>query len=593
MDLVAAVLATADSSPRLAIGDLSYAELARQVRATADGLVAAGLEPGDRVLFSVRPEAAGVVLALGIVAAGGTVVFADPGTGPELFAARLALAAPRWAAAESLLYAASRWGRGLARRRGLLLPVYRELPVRHVYAGRWLPGVPGGALSARRLAGSGAGAGDGAGAPQVTAGGAARGWPGVGPGGGSDVGPGAGLGGPADQEALVVFTSGSTAAPKAVVHTRASLGAGLQLLATRCRIGPGDTVHTDQLMLGLPALVAGAHWTMPPYGFAPGADPARYAAGLRGATHAFCVPADLAVLLDAGIRAPGLRHLLIGGAPVLPPLLRRAREAFPGTEILAVYGMTEILPIAIATAGEKLSHPGPGDLIGAPLPGVRATIAPDGELLVSGPNLCRGYLGEPPLAEHATGDLATLDDGRLVLLGRKKDMIIRRKTNVYPGLYEPTISALPGVREAALVGMPDEIGDERIVLAVVPDHSPGRGPRAGDPGRGPHAGDVGGRRAGEPGRGPTAVRPGQVPHGGFPGRDPQDGDPGRDPGVRDAGGGWDLVARLRARLPHVIDASALPDEIVLVDAIPTVGRTKKPDREALRRLVTERVGGLA
>ncbi|MEV6523415.1 class I adenylate-forming enzyme family protein [Longispora sp. NPDC051575] len=528
MDLVAAVLTTADAAPdALAIGELTYGELARRVRSTAAGLVAAGLEPGDRVLFSVRPEAAGVVLALGIVAAGGTVVFADPGTGPELFAARLALAGPRWAAAESLLYAASRYGRGVARRRGLLLPSYRELPVRHVYAGRWLPGVPKGALSARRLAAGGAGgAVRGGGEADPALGGAAGGA--VSGGSGAPTGPGgavpAGGSGLGDQEALIVFTSGSTAAPKAVVHTRASLGSGLALLATRCRLGPGDTVHTDQLMLGLPALVAGAHWTMPPYGFAPAADPVRYGAGLAGATHAFCVPADLAVLLDAGVRAPGLRHLLIGGAPVLPPLLRRAREAFPDTEILAVYGMTEILPIAIATAEEKLAHTGPGDLVGAPLPKVRVAVAEDGELVVAGPNLCRGYLGQPRLEAHATGDLATLDDGRLVLLGRKKDMIIRGKTNVYPGLYEPTINTFPGVREAALVGVPDEIGDERIVLAVVAAGS-------------------------------------------------------------DSPVGGELVARLTASLPRLIDASALPDEIVLVDAIPTVGRTRKPDREALRRLV--------
>ncbi|MGY0230712.1 class I adenylate-forming enzyme family protein [Longispora urticae] len=536
---MAAVLTTADAAPdALAIGELTYGELARRVRSTAAGLVAAGLEPGDRVLFSVRPEAAGVVLALGIVAAGGTVVFADPGTGPELFAARLALAGPRWAAAESLLYAASRYGRGVARRRGLLLPSYRELPVRHVYAGRWLPGVPKGALSARKLAAGGAGgAVRGGGEADPALGGAAGGA--VSGGSVAPTGPGGAVGaGLGDQEALIVFTSGSTAAPKAVVHTRASLGSGLALLATRCRLGPGDTVHTDQLMLGLPALVAGAHWTMPPYGFAPAADPVRYAEGLAGATHAFCVPADLAVLLDAGVRAPGLRHLLIGGAPVLPPLLRRAREAFPGTELLAVYGMTEILPIAIATAEEKLAHTGPGDLIGEPLPRVRVAIAEDGELVVAGPNLCRGYLGQPRLEAHATGDLATLDDGRLVLLGRKKDMIIRGKTNVYPGLYEPTINTFPGVREAALVGVPDEIGDERIVLAVVASGAPAGGPSGG----------------------------GRASSGG-----PTDG--------------GDLVARLSAGLPRLIDASALPDEIVLVEAIPTVGRTRKPDREAMRRLV--------
>ena len=113
-----------------------------------------GLAAGDRVLFSVRPGPDAVVLALGIVHAGGVVVFADPGAGEALFRARAALAAPRWVAAESLLYLASSGPlRGLARRRGLELAPYARLvpDARHVYAGHRLPGVPRGALPLRRL----------------------------------------------------------------------------------------------------------------------------------------------------------------------------------------------------------------------------------------------------------------------------------------------------------------------------------------------------------------------------------------------------------------------------------------------------------
>ena len=161
-----------------------------------------------------------------------------------------------------------------------------------------------------------------------------------------------------------------------------------------------------------------------------------------------------------------------------------------------------------------------GDLLGAPVRGVRARIADDGELLLSGPNLCRGYLGARPLTEIATGDLARWDGAELVLTGRKKDMMIRGKTNIYPGLYEPVITAIDGVREAIMVGLPDEIGDERIVLAVVT----------------------------EPGSG-------------------------------------DVVALLRERLPKVIDTTAVPDDIVVVDRIPVSGRTNKPDRAAVRELV--------
>ncbi|NWF31341.1 acyl--CoA ligase [Streptomyces sp. PKU-EA00015] len=498
IDLLTALLDTADRRGGAAAltgpdgRTLGYAQLGRAVLSTAQRLRAAGMEEGERVLFSVRPGPAGVVLALGVIAAGGTVVFADPGAGPALFAARRELAAPRWAAAESLLYAAARYGRPLARRRGLLLPHYHRLGLRHIYAGRRLPGVPAGALSARRLA-SGT-------APAVR----------------PEPAP--------HQEALVVFTSGTTAAPKAVVHTRGSLGAGLAGCGHALGMGDGDVLHTDQMMMGIPALVAGAHWTMPPYGFAPAAAPARFARGLAGATHAFCVPADLPAVIEAVERGAAavpasLRHLVLGGAPVLPGLLRRAAEALPHVNVLAVYGMTEIVPVAVATGRQKLAHEGPGDLLGTPLPGVRVRTAPDGELLVSGPNLCRGYLGGPPMREHATGDLARLENGRLVLLGRKKDMLIRGRTNIYPGLYEPAVAALPGVAEAVIVGVPDDYGDERVVLAVVPASSAS----------------------------PDS-----------------------------------LAASVRSRLPSLIDAAALPDEVVVLDRIPVAGRSRKPDRAALR-----------
>jgi acyl-CoA synthetase (AMP-forming)/AMP-acid ligase II len=489
-DVVTAVLDAADpGAPAISGADgatLSHGELGARVRAVAARLRREGFAPGERMLFSVRPSPDAIVLALGTVAAGGTVVFVDPGVGPELFAARADLAGARWAAAESILYAAGRWPlRSLARRRGVLLPDYGRLPVRHIRAGRWLPGVPRGALRLERLQRPG---------PTV------------------DVPPAP------DQDAVVVFTAGTTAAPKAVVHTRGSLGAALDALATRCALGPGDRVHTDQFLLGLPALVAGAHWSMPPYGFAPGSQPHELAEGLAGATHTFLVPADLAALLDAGVALPSsLRQVLLGAAPVLPPLLRRATAALPDVELLAVYGMTEILPVAIATAAEKLAYTGDGDLLGTPLPGVAVRVDEHGELHVSGPNLARGYLGEPPLAEHATGDLARLDDDRIVLVGRAKDMIIRGHVNIYPGLYEPAIAALPGVEQAVMVGLPDEVGDERVVLALVAD----------------------------------------------------DG----------------AVEHVRQALPGIVDAGALPDEIVRIDAIPLRGRTRKPDRAALAAMV--------
>ncbi|MFI0483212.1 class I adenylate-forming enzyme family protein [Actinomadura sp. 9N215] len=423
--------------------ELTYGELRRQVLAVRHGLLSAGLAAGDGVLFSVRPSPESLVLALGVVAAGGVVVFADPGAGPEMFGARLRLARPRWSAAESILYAGSRLRpvRAFARRRGLLLPNLADLripgegPMRHIRVGPRLPGVPRDALSFKRLA-------QGDPADPVP-----------------DADP--------DAPAAVIFTSGTTSDPRAVVHTQASLAAALDLFRTRMPLGPGDVVHTDQLMLGLPALVAGARWSMPPLSCAP-ADFARLLRE-REATHTFCVPVHLAEILDASPDLPPtLRYVLLGAAPAPAGILRRAVGAAPSAEVLSVYAMTEILPVAIASAEEKLAHTAPGDLLGRPLPGVGARLADDGELLLYGPNLCRGYLGADPVSELPTGDLARFADGRLVLVGRKKDMLIRGKFNLYPGLYEPSIAALPGVAEAAIVGVPDPgTGDEEVVLAVV------------------------------------------------------------------------------------------------------------------------------
>ncbi|MEV8635493.1 class I adenylate-forming enzyme family protein [Streptosporangium sp. NPDC051023] len=391
-------------------------------------------EIGDGVLFAVRPGVDAVVLALAAVAAGGTLVLADPGLAPDVLAARMAATRPGWVVAESLLYTLSGPLRGLARRRGLLLPNLRDPlpghPVRHLHTGPWLPGVPRGALRLSRLLETSAGA------PDV-----------------SEIS--------ADQAAAVIFTSGTTARPRGVVHTRGSLAAGLALFRSVFPLGPGDVVHTDQLMLGLPALLAGATWSLPG-----GGDLADELAA-RKATHTFAVPVHLDRLLRRTPKLPGtLRYLLLGAAPAPAGVLRRAIEA--GPEVLSVYAMTEALPIAIASAREKLAH-AEGDLLGAPLPGVGVRIADDGELFVSGPHLARRYLGEEPLEEIATGDLARIEEGRLVLLGRKKDMILRDGVNIYPGLYEPAISALPGVAEAAIVGLADpETGDEEVVLAVIP-----------------------------------------------------------------------------------------------------------------------------
>ena len=530
VDLVDTVLAGCDEHPDAAALTsgrltLSYGELARRVRATAASLVREGMRAGDRVLFSVRPGPDAVVLALGIVQAGGTVVFADPGAGEALFRARAALAAPRWVAAESVLYLASSPPlRRIARRRGLELAPYRRLvpEARHLRAGRWLPGVPSGAIPLSRLRRDrGAGVETEPGNSIDTA--AAR--------------PAQPAG---DHDALVIFTSGTTDAPKAVVHSRESLGAGLADFAAGVGLRAGQRVLTDQLMVGIPALIAGAHWTMPPTGANPGARPEQYLALLPDAEVLFTVPAALDAMLRALDARPELtptrlQTIILGGAPVLRPLLARIAERFPDAAIRAVYGMTEILPVAIADGRAKLRGPASdGDPVGRLVPSVRARLV-DGELVLSGPGLARGYLADlpdHPLAELATGDLARLDGDRLALLGRRKDMFIRGTQNVYPGLYEPIIAGMPGVSDAAMVGIPDEIGDERVVVVVVPE--------SGTPAT------------------PSAEHP--------------------------------IALSVAAALPGLIDAGALPDAVLAIAELPRAGRSSKLDRAALTAVVRAALG---
>jgi acyl-CoA synthetase (AMP-forming)/AMP-acid ligase II len=169
--------------------------------------------------------------------------------------------------------------------------------------------------------------------------------------------------------------------------------------------------------------------------------------------------------LREGRRPPGgLRALVLGAAPVTKPFLRALVEAAPDPlRILCLYGLTEAGPVATVDGREKAAWTGDGDLVGRALPGVRASVV-GGEVRVAGPSVAPRYLGGPAIRDGVgTGDLGRLEGDDLVLLGRAKDMIVRRGLNVYPGLLEPVLARSMG--EVALVGVFDaRAQDERVVL---------------------------------------------------------------------------------------------------------------------------------
>lgn len=487
---------------------ISRARLAERVRALASGLRRAGLEPGDRVLFAVRPSIDAIAMIVAIVEAGGVVLPVSVGSGDAVFESQMRLVEPRWVVAESLLLAAA--GSALVRRivrwRGGSLPSLA--PVRNakfLRVGRQYPWGPR--------------------AESIDSLEAENGWP-------IPV-----LDSPVsnvESPALIVFTSGTTADPKAVVHTRRSLSATLDLVGRQLAIGNEDVLYSRDLHLVLPALFAGARVVIPRYSKF---SPRRALRDLEriGVTHTFMVTGDCQELVDhlaAEHRTlpVALRQLLIGAAPVRSGFLERlASRLGPGTDARCVYGMTEMLPVASISLAEKVAYEGDGDIVGRTVPGVHARIAESGELVLSGPHLFAGYLGGSPVTEHATGDLARIDGGRIVLLGRAKDMIIRREHNIYPELHEPVIERIPGVRRCAMVGVYDEsLADERVVLAVEPE--------------------------------PTAVSD-------------------------------ELLARLPAALregPLRIDDAAQPDMIMLLP-LPLTGRSRKVDKEAVRSVARQRL----
>ncbi len=302
-----------------------------------------------------------------------------------------------------------------------------------------------------------------------------------------------------DPTAVVLFTSGTTSTPKAVLvgheHLTAYVLQTVELLAAQpqeCALVAVPTYHVAGVATVLSNTYAGRRVVHLPQ-FSPQGWLTLVRA--QGVTSAMVVPTMLARLVEhlAGTPAdvPTLRSLAYGGARVSPIVLRRALDAFPDTGFVNAYGLTETSSTICVLGPEdhRAAHAGTDAAAtsrlasaGRPVPGIELQIRDPagtdlaagqrGELYVRGPQVSGSYAGVGSVLDadgwFPTRDRAWLDaDGYLFIEGRADDTIIRGGENVAPAEVEDVLLAHPDVRDAAVIGVPDEEWGQRIGAAVV------------------------------------------------------------------------------------------------------------------------------
>lgn len=280
---------------------------------------------------------------------------------------------------------------------------------------------------------------------------------------------------------VLMFTSGTTGRPKAARLTFENFFASAAASAFNIGISPADrwlacmplchigglSILTRSLLQGTTVVLHRAF------------DPAAVNGALRdeAVTLLSVVPTMLQRMLEADTDPypPTVRAVLVGGGPVSRELLQQAADR--GLPVLQTYGLTEATSqVTTLAPADALGHLGSA---GKPLVGIQLRIdAPPGEageILVAGPTVFAGYFDDPAATARAlrdgwlhTGDIGRLDsDGFLYVLDRRNDLIVSGGENVYPAEVEAALEAHPGVREAAVVGVPDPRWGQVVAAALV------------------------------------------------------------------------------------------------------------------------------
>ncbi|MSQ95545.1 MAG: malonyl-CoA synthase [Gemmataceae bacterium] len=315
-----------------------------------------------------------------------------------------------------------------------------------------------------------------------------------------------------DDPCLLMYSSGTTGWPKGIVHTHGNVLSSLRALQQSWRMTPDDVVlnvlplfHIHGLCFAtLLTLLTGGCLILDDF------EPQRTLQQIGDCSVFMAVPTIYYRFLEQ----PNFRDVVktwqkprlftCGSAPIRAEVLPEL-EAILGKPVINRYGMTE----AFVITSLPLDGPWPNGSVGLPLDGVEVRVVTDeprlsgsvvGAVQIRGPNLFRGYWKQamseapsPPApfprggegrseaaplaggeggdgAWFDTGDLGFLDAaGFLTLVGRKNDLIITSGFNVYPQVVERVINECSGVRESAVLGVPDERKGERVVAVVVRD----------------------------------------------------------------------------------------------------------------------------
>jgi len=303
---------------------------------------------------------------------------------------------------------------------------------------------------------------------------------------------------PNDSPALIMYTSGTTGRPKGAVLTHANLtGQTMTVLYTS-----GVDITNDVGFIGVPLfhiagignMLTGMLLGVPTVIYPLGAfDPGQLLDVLAAekVTGIFLVPAQWqAVCAEQKARPRELRLRVMswGAAPAPDALLREMSAIFPGTQILAAFGQTEMSPVTCMLLGDDAIRK--RGSVGKVIPTVAARVVDGnlndvpvgevGEIVYRAPTMMSGYWNNPEATAEAfaggwfhSGDLVRMDDdGYVWVVDRKKDMIISGGENIYCAEVENVLASHPGIVEVAVIGRAHEKWGEVpiAVVAVTDDH---------------------------------------------------------------------------------------------------------------------------